>query len=367
MTLELIKECKLYYLQVLDEQGNCDSEQDPNLSNDDLKKVYENMLFIKLLDEKLFNLQRSGKIGTYAQTKGQEACQIGSAFFLQEQDWVAPSFRELGVFLQRGANLKDLVQAWNGDTRAFINTINTHHLPIGIPIASQCLHACGIAWASKLKKEQAATITFIGDGGTSEGDFHEALNFASTLQLPVVFFCQNNGWAISTQTQQEMHSETVAQKGFAYDMECIKVDGNDVLAVLKATKEALERARKGEGPTLIEAKTYRLGDHTTSDDSLKYRTQEEIEKWEKKNPFIRFEKYLSDKGIFSNEWKQELTNSINQKIEQAVQEATSVEKPNPSDLFNNVFTEKPWNLQEQEQDLLEELKEIEQENGGNEQ
>lgn len=350
-----IKQFYTENLTILDENGNFDNSLKPELNDDQIKQLYELMLTLRLMDEKLFNLQRSGKIGTYAQTKGQEASEIGSGFALEERDWFVPSFREMGVYLARGVDKVPLVQGWNGDTRAFKMPENGRNLGISIPIASQCLHATGLAWASKIKKEDECTIVYFGEGATSEGDFHEAMNFASVYNLPIVFFCQKNGWSISTPTNKEMHSETIAQKAISYDMDGIQIDGNDVFAVYKATKEALDKARSGKGPTLIESVTYRMGDHTTSDDSLKYRTEEEIKSWGKKDPLVRLEKYLQKNGLLNDEFKQGIIDKANSDIENAVEKGLSVEAQNPQDMFNDVFDKKPWFLEEQEKELMDEI------------
>lgn len=361
MPREKIKECSLEYIQVLNEQGQIDQELYPEgLSEDQIKEMYHLMVLLRTMDEKLFNLQRSGKIGTYAQAKGQEAAQIGSGMAMKEQDWIVPSFREMGVFITKGADRKKLVQAWNGDTRAYHDITKTHAIPTGIPIASQCLHGVGIAWASKLKKEDSVAITYFGDGATSEGDFHEAMNFASSFQLPIVFFCQNNGWAISTPTNLEMNSETVAQKAFAYDMNTVKVDGNDVLAVYRVTKEAIERARSGGGPTFIEAQTFRMGDHTTSDDSLKYRTEELINSWKEKDPIQRLQKYFQSIGTWNEEYGKWVEETVAKEVLEAVDGGLSVEAPTYKQMFEDVYSgEMPWMLKEQMTQLEEELNEKE--------
>lgn len=346
-------------MQILDEKGKVDKKLLPKLKKDELKEMYRLMLLLRTMDEKLFALQRSGKIGTYAQTKGQEACQIASGLALTKDDWMVPSFREMGVFLARGADKATIVQGWKGDVRAF-QTTEMNCLPPAIPIASQCVQAVGIAWAQKLKKEKNATIVYFGDGATSEGDFHEAMNFAGVLNLPVVFFNQNNQWAISTRRKQQTASETIVQKAGAYGMAGIQVDGNDILAVHKATTEALERARAGKGPTLIEAITFRMGDHTTSDSSEKYREPKECEEWAKKDPIKRFEAYLKSEKILTDSWKKGIEKDIQKEIEDAVAKGTTVPAPSLEELFKPIYTEMTPELQEQ----LEALK-LEQDSSSN--
>ena len=356
MTLKEIQLPNVSYVQVLDHQGNVDQEQFPkDLSEDSVKELYHLMKLLRVFDEKLFHLQRSGKIGTYAQTRGQEASEIGSGYVLKEQDWFVPSFRELGVYLCRGVDRGALVQAWNGDTRAFANPEHTHNLPVSIPIASQLLHGTGLAWASKIKKVDEVTIIYFGEGATSEGDFHEALNFASVFNLPVVFFCQRNGWSISTPTSKEMKSETIAQKAVGYDIKGVQVDGNDVLGVYKVTSEAFERARNGEGPTLIESITYRMGDHTTSDDSSKYRNETDMKEWEGKDPLVRLEKYFQNIGTWNEEYGNWVHETVTKEVDEAVEKGFAVEPPRPEQMFEDVYVEMPEILKEQQKELMDEL------------
>lgn len=356
MPHEKIAEFSVSYLQVLDEQGNIDESLHPDLSEDKAKEMYHIMVLLRTLDEKLFALQRSGKIGTYAQTRGQEAAQIGSGFALEERDWVVPSFREMGVFLARGADKQKLVQAWNGDTRAFANPEHDHNLPISIPIASQTLHATGIAWASQIQKKDEVTIVYFGDGATSQGDFNEALNFAGVFKLPVVFFCQNNQWAISTPREKQTAAQTIAQRAIGFGVEGIQIDGNDMLAVYKATTEAVAKARRGEGPTLIEAITFRMGDHTTSDDSAKYRKEELLKEWEAKDPLKRVEEYFKKKGTWTEEYGTWVKETVQKEVEDAVERGLHIgSDPDPTQFFDELYATIPKLLEEQKQELLNEI------------
>lgn len=350
-----ISDFKIDYLQVLDLEGNADQEQHPDISEDKVKEMYHLMVLLRTMDEKLFNLQRSGKIGTYAQVKGEEASEIGSAMALDEQDWVVPSFREMGVLMVRGADRGKLVQGWNGDTRAFGVPEGATMLPPSIPIASQLLHAVGIAWANKIKKNNSVTIVYFGDGATSEGDFHEALNFAGVLNLPIIFMCQNNQWAISTPREKQTASKTIAQKAIAYGIEGIQIDGNDILVSYKATKEAADRARNGEGPTLIESLTYRMGDHTTSDDSSKYRSDEMTQEWLSKDPLERLKNYFEKIGTWNDEYGNWVKETVSKEVEEAVEKGLNVEAPSPYQMFEDVFTKVPKILEEQREQLKKEL------------
>ena len=313
--------------------------------------MYHLMVLTRRFDDKLFSLQRQGKIGTYAQVRGQEAIQIASAKAMQKTDWMIPAFRETGVYIARGVARDKLVQAWMGDVGAFENTIQERNLAVSIPVGSQPLHATGIAWANKIKKNQDVAITYFGDGATSEGDFHEALNIAGVHKLPVIFICQNNQYAISTPRTKQTASKTIAQKAIAYEITGIKVDGNDVIACYKVVSEAIERARKGEGPTLIEAETYRLGDHTTSDDAKKYRAEEETKKWENKDPIIRLQKYLEKEGKFDDKYKEWVENEVAQEIEKAILEAMQKQKPTLQEMFDTIYTKLPKELQREKEEF----------------
>ena len=219
-------------------------------------------------------MQREGRIGTYASIWGQEAAQVGSALALTDGDWIFPSFRESGVLVARGYPLWMLYRYWTGDERGMSAPEGLNVFPMSVPVGTQIPHATGAAWAMKLKGHKNVAAVYFGDGGSSKGDFHEGLNFAGVFKVPCVFLCQNNQWAISVPRSSQTAAKTIAQKGFAYGMEGLQVDGNDVVAVYKATKEAAEKARSGGGPTLIECFTYRLDDHTTADDSSRYRSDE---------------------------------------------------------------------------------------------
>ncbi|MFH1132923.1 MAG: pyruvate dehydrogenase (acetyl-transferring) E1 component subunit alpha [Nanoarchaeota archaeon] len=338
----------------MDEEGNVDPSVDPNLSEETLKVMYHMMVLARMFDEKFFKLQRSGKIGTYASLRGQEASEIGSAMAMEKTDWMIPSFREMGVYLTRGADRVKMVQSWKGDARAFHGSYRD--LPVAIPIASQTLIASGIAWAAKLRGEKVAAVTYFGDGATAQGDWHEAMNFASVYQLPVVFVCQNNHWAISTPTKVEMAVDSIAQRAIAYNMKSIQVDGNDVMAVYVATKEALDRAKRGEGPTLVENVTYRMGDHTTSDDSSRYRSEEEVKPWIKRDPILRLKLFLQKKGWWTDDYGKWVEDECQKEIDAAVEKAMALPPPPPEELFDHIYEKLPPLLEKEKAELLEEWK-----------
>src|SRR5918996_5952909 len=267
MPKKTVQSFSVEWLQILDENGNCDEELRPPLAREDIKKLYEWMVLARVFDEKAFKLQREGRLGTYASILGQEAAQVGSAFALRAGDWMFPSFREPGASLVRGLPMRMILQYWAGDERGSIIPQGQNDFPISIPVATQIPIGAGVAWGAKYKGDNIAVLVFLGDGATSKGDFHEGLNAAGVFSLPVVFFCQNNQWAISVPLKRQTAAETLAQKAIAYGFPGIQVDGNDVFAVYSATDQALKRARAGQGPTFIEAVTYRIGDHTTADDA----------------------------------------------------------------------------------------------------
>ena len=345
---------QINYFSLLDETGNLAKDFKLELSEDQLKEIYHLMTLSRKFDEKLFNLQRAGKIGTYASSKGQEACQVASCMVLDKNDWMVPAFREGPAYLTRGIERYKFVLAWNGDTRAY-NNPGSKDLPVAIPVASQLLTATGIAWASKLQNKKEVTLVFFGDGATSEGDFHEALNFAGVHKLPIIFLCQNNQWAISTPTSKQTASKTIAQKAIAYGIEGVQVDGNDALAMYHATKKAKEDALKGI-PTLIEAVTFRVSDHTTSDDAKKYRDEKSVEQWNSKDPILRVKKYFEKIGTWTKEYEIWLEEQNQKEVDEAIEKALNVKDRAPEDLFDNIFSKIIPELQEQKEFLLKEVK-----------
>ena len=315
MPKKVLKEFKVEYLQILDENGSCDESLMPKISSEDIKKMYEMLILIRVFDQKAFNMQRQGRLGTYIQFKGQEACQIGSAAVLEDKDWVFPMYRNSGLLIARKHPIVQIFQYWNGDERGMKSPDNVNNFPIAIPVGTHIIHAAGAAWAAKLKGTKQIAITYFGEGATSKGDFHEAMNFAGVFQVPCVFFCENNQYAISVPRPKQTHSETIAQKAIAYGIEGIQVDGMDIFAVYKSTKDAVEKARAGKGPTLIEAFTYRMCDHSTSDDASRYRSKEELEMWMKKDPVDRLEKYMRKKGLIDDAYREKVLKALDDKKE----------------------------------------------------
>jgi pyruvate dehydrogenase E1 component subunit alpha len=328
------------YLSILDSDGNLDRELEPDIPADELKRLYRAMLLGRRLDERMVRLQRQGRIGTFAPIKGQEASQLGAACTLRRTDWMVPSFRETAAMLWRGWPIEKLLLFFAGYLEGGQPAAGQRDLPIAIPVATQIPHAVGLAYAAQYRGDDAVVMVFFGDGATSEGDFHEACNFAGVWHVPVVFLCQNNQWAISVPLKKQTHSRTIAQKALAYGFPGVQVDGNDVLAVYAACHEAVARARAGQGPTLIECVTYRLGVHTTADDPTKYRSQEEVEAWERKDPLTRFAAYLQKKNLL----EEGLEAAIDAEIAEAVKRFEATPPPDPLAIFDHAYAEPPAHL-----------------------
>jgi len=324
-------------LSILDSDGKLDTELEPKLPPDDLKRLYRAMVLGRRLDERMLKLQRQGRIGTFAPIKGQEASQIGSVFTLKPIDWMVPSFRETASMLWRGWPIEKMLSFFAGRLEGAQPGPEQRDLPITIPVATQLPHAVGIGYGIQYRGEGAVVMVYFGDGATSEGDFHEACNFAGVWHVPVIFVCQNNQWAISVPLKKQTNSRTIAQKALAYGFPGIQVDGNDVLAVYAASRDAVEKARAGQGPTLIECVTYRLGVHTTADDPTKYRSDEEVKAWEQKDPLTRFRAYLEKKGLIDPS----VDEQVDEEIARAVERFEAMPPANPLGMFDHVYAELP--------------------------
>ncbi len=347
--------------QILDDDGNYDSELEPNISRDRLLKMYRVMKTVRMFENISMGLQRQGRIGFYIGAGGQEACSVGSTAVLNDDDWIFPAYREPGALLLRGETVLQLFNQLFGNAndynkgRQMPNHFNSRIRNIATPsspIATQIPHAVGMAIAARIKKKNAIALTFFGDGATSENDFHSGMNFAGVFNAPVVFFCQNNGYAISLPTRRQTNAETLAQKGTAYGIRSERIDGNDILAVYSATGRAVERARNGEGPTLIEAITYRIGPHSSSDDPTKYREKKEVDEWMKKDPIKRMRGYLKIKGYWDDAKEQQLTEDIDSEIREAVKKAENTPKPPVESVFENVYEEMPWHIREEMEETV---------------
>ena len=322
--------------QVLAPDGKVVGEL-PALGDDALRTLYRNMVVGRVFDQRMLNLQRQGRIGTYAPVSGQEAAQVGAVAGLKPDEWLFPTYRDYAAMYSHGMPLSRLVEFPMGHPQGGIAPPDVPIYAISIVIASHLPHAVGAAWASRLMGEEKAFLAMHGDGATSEGDFHEAMNFAGVFQAPIVFLCENNGWAISVPRHRQTASRTIAQKADGYGMPGIMVDGNDVLAVYKVVSHALDRARAGEGPTLIEAVTYRMGPHTTADDPTRYRSKEELERMESLDPVARMRTYLAGRGLWSDELEGRLLDEVREEVARAVSEAEAAVMPTPDFFFDNVY------------------------------
>jgi len=338
---------KVEYLSILDGKGKLDESLDPKLDADRSIYIYRLMLTARRVDERCINMQRQGRIGTYGPCRGQEASHCAATICMDPEDWVVHAFREPASFYHRGWPLETVLKFWGGYEEGCRPPDGVNDLPIAVPIASQVPHAMGLAWGMKLRGDPRCVLCYCGDGGTSEGDFHETLNFAGVYNLPVIFLVQNNQWAISIPRDEQTASETIAQKALAYGFDGLQLDGNDALAVYVGTKEAADRARSGGGPTLIEAVTYRMSVHTTADDPTKYRSDDEVAKWEKLDPIPRYRDYLVGRGVLDDTLIDEIEQDILAEVASAVERYEASRDVNPLDAFDYLFVDAPEELKAQ--------------------
>jgi pyruvate dehydrogenase E1 component alpha subunit len=309
------------------------------LTLDEMKALYADMVEARTYDDKSMAMQRQGRLATYAPFRGQEAAQIGAAAALAEDDWVAATYRDAALNWRAGYPWELLILGRTGDERGGQVPEGVNILPPSITVGGHMIHAVGLSWAEKLSGSDRIALTSFGDGATSEGDFHEAMNFASVYRTPTVFLCQNNGYAISYPTSEQTRSDTIAVKADAYGMPGIRVDGNDVVAVLVAVREAVSLARAGDGPSLIEAVTYRMGPHTTADDPDRYRDGSDVTVWAERDPLERVRLLLERQGAWDEDWQTELESEASETIEAAVAWAESVPPPTFAEMLNRVYAQ----------------------------
>ncbi|MSP59151.1 MAG: thiamine pyrophosphate-dependent dehydrogenase E1 component subunit alpha [Myxococcales bacterium] len=340
----------------MDDHGVADPDRVPSLTPEDWLRIYRGMVLIRVMDERLMALQRQGRIGFYGEARGQEAAVVGSAAALAPQDWIVPALREAGAGLYRGLPLRTYIAQIFGNANdpasgrqlpCHPGTRASHYVTMSSCIASQLPHAVGMAWAAKIKKDNSVVLGYLGDGATSEEDFHVALNFAGVFRPPVVFVCQNNQWAISVPVAHQTASPTVAIKALAYGFPGIRVDGNDALAVYGAVKEAVDRARSGGGPTLIEALTYRVSAHSSSDDPSRYRDERITETWRARDPIVRMRAWLAFQGFLDAAGDERLRADLDAEVRDAVAAEESVPAPPLRTLVEDVFAEVPQFLADQ--------------------
>ena len=347
MPEKLLNTFTVKYLQVLDETGKCDARLMPRLSPRQLVELYGLMVLSRRFDEKALSLQRQGRLGTYASVLGQEAAQVGPAYAMGLSDWLFPTYRDSALLISRGTPMVGLFQYFGGDERGSIPPKGFNNFPIAIPVGTQGLHAVGAAMAATLQQKKFAAVGCLGDGASSEGDMNEAMNFAGVFRSPVIFLCQNNQYAISVPVKQQTAAETISQRAIGFGFEGIRVDGNDVLAVYSAMSAALKKAYAGKGPTLIECYTYRLNNHTTSDDASKYRPEAEVAAWRKKEPVLRFRKFLEAKKLWGSRKEEELLARVDKQVSAAVAEYESLPRQTYEDIFKFTFEQMPPYLQQQ--------------------
>jgi pyruvate dehydrogenase E1 component alpha subunit len=345
MPIKTAFKTEIEHVSILDEHGGFDAKLGKGLiSDEDAVRLYQHLAVCRQLDEVAFKLQRSGRMGTYPQNMGQEATSLGAAYALNKDDWLVTCYRENAGLFWRGLPMEYVLLHWMGDERGNQIPEGLFMTPIAIPIGTQMLHATGLAWAEKYNKTGRIACTFFGDGATSEGDFHEAANFAANLNIPVIFFCQNNGWAISVPTKIQCSAPTIAQRGVAYGMDCVQCDGNDIFAVVKVMRDAIKLAREKNRPTFIEALTYRIGDHTTADDARRYRDEKELASWKNRDPLARLGNYLRKKRLWDDKREAALQEKAKADVAAVVERAEHIAAPTKTDFFDSMYAELPEHL-----------------------
>ncbi len=348
-------------IRAMRDDGTVDPAHDPGITDAELVSLYTDMVRVRVLDDRLVSLQRQGRIGFHIGSIGEEASILGSTFAMRKNDWIFPCYREFGAALIRGFPLQRYLDNMFGNAN---DTAKGRQMPdhytarevhfgsISSPVGTQITHAVGFAWAAKLRHEDVVTIVYFGDGATSSNDFHNGMNFAGVFKTPTIFFCRNNGWAISVPTERQTASASFAEKGTAYGVPSLRCDGNDLLAVIHATRAALARAVRGDGPTLVEAITYRLSGHSTSDDPKAYRQEDEVEEWRRRDPIARLRRMLQARGLWSDADQSKAEAEVLEQIKNAIAAAEQVPPPALPTMFEDVYADMPWNLREQSEYLL---------------
>jgi len=358
---------KLELLRILDPDGKvCRPELEPAIAGPELRRMLEAMIESSLLDERLLRFQRQGRIGFYLTAWGEEATMIGPVWALRPTDWIFSCYREQAALLFRGYPMRTMMCQLYGNAEDPVKgrQLPAHHtardlnfVSVSSVVGTQIPHAVGMALAAKMRGSDDVSLVYFGDGATSTGDFHVSCNLAAVHKAPCLFFLRNNGWAISTPRAIQTASATLAQKAVAYGMKSVLVDGNDILALIAVTAEAAARARAGEGPTLIEAVTYRRGAHTSSDDPSVYRDPDEPKAWEASDPIRRFRAYCEAKGVWSSGDDERLRKELDARFAALVRDAESVApRPPLASLFDDVYAERPWHIEEQARDLERKVK-----------
>ena len=348
-------------VRLLEDDGSVVKGKDPGLPEETLLYLYEQMVQVREFDRRMLMLQRQGRIGFYGPILGQEAATVGSVAALEPKDWIFPALREGAAAMMRGLSLTEAINQLigNGADRCKGRQMPCHYTVkegnyygMSSVIGTQISHAIGAAMAAKIKGDDIVILGYMGDGATSANDFHCGMNFAAVYKSPAIMFCQNNQWAISVPLSRQSASETLAQKGKAYGMPYVRVDGNDVLAVYKVTLEAAARARKGDGPTFIEAVTYRRLGHSSSDDPTKYRDEAEVKAWEQRDPVDRFRTYLQRQGLWDNNKEAAFKDDIAQRVNDAIAAAENNGPPADETLITDVYAQVTAQQKEQLTEVL---------------
>jgi pyruvate dehydrogenase E1 component alpha subunit/2-oxoisovalerate dehydrogenase E1 component alpha subunit len=348
-------------LCVLREDGSTDPATDPRMPPELITRAYREIKRLRLLDARMILIQRQGRIGFYGACTGQEATPVSTALALEPADWVFPALRESVMMLVRGFPLSTYIAQVFGNSGdllkgrqmpSHMSARSVNQVSWSSVIGPQVPQAVGAAWAAKIKKERTVVVGFLGDGATSEPDFHSGMTFAGVFKVPCVIVCQNNHWAISVPTSRQTASQTIAIKGRAYGVPSVRVDGNDVLAVWKVMRDAVERARRGEGATFVEALTYRIGAHSSSDDPSRYRSQDEVDLWTKRDPLLRLRRHMIHAGLLDDAADAAMEQELNEEIAAAIAEVEPLGPPERKTMFEDVYAEMPWHLRDQQDELL---------------
>ena len=352
--MSVVASFSIEFQRFLDPEGRPADEPLPAFAADGetLVELYRQMSYTRSFDSKAVALQRTGKLGTYASCLGHEATHIGVASAMQYDDVMAVSYREIGAMLLRGVRPREILLYWGGDERGSDWSGPAHDYPICVPISTQCLHAAGAALAFKLRGEPRVAVAFCGDGGSSKADFYAALNSAGAYQLPLILVVVNNQWAISVPRDAQTGAQTLAQKGIAGGLDCVQVDGNDLIAVRAATEHAIARARNGHGGSVIEAVTYRLSDHTTADDARRYRDEAEVKAAWEQEPMRRLRAYLLGRGLWDDAKEVAWKEASAKRVDEEVNAYLATEPPPLSDMFAYTYAEPPLDLVQQRAELL---------------
>ena len=345
-------------LSILDEEGRLDQALEPSIPADDLRRLYRTFLLARRFDERMMLLQRQGRIGTYLPARGHEAAVLGSIYPLRPTDWLVPVWREWAAYVWRGWPLDNLILLYAGLPEGTSVPAGIRDLPVCVPMGTHVPHAVGIACAARARREDSVVLCYFGDGASSEGICQEAMNFAGVFQAPIVFVCINNQWAISIPRSRQTRAKTLAHRALAYGFPGVQVDGNDLLAVVVATQEAVARAREGRGPTLIEAVTYRLAPHSTADDPKKYQDAAELKLWEAREPLPRFRRYLEEKGVVDDALHARFEAEVDAEVRDAVERAEArMKAARPLAMFDHVYGDVPTEVEAQRQEFAREQEE----------